>query len=177
MQTQTAKLNKTTASQVKDTTQKLAQKMKSYTLHKNAALLAPSSKPYTQHAKTVALSASEKTSVHTNAQGQILVRRIEQRSLAQNACMWALLTDISQQVNWCGGHLSKEEWKHLLAASLKRRRMTQHKVQGQTGAVLLNTATSTSMMNVKEMDEFIDYIAMFGLTQGVEFGGAQAVKI
>lgn len=41
----------------------------------------------------------------------IITIREETRSLSQNALLWALLTDISDQVNWYGKKLSPEDWK------------------------------------------------------------------
>ena len=42
------------------------------------------------------------------------------RSLSQNALLWALLTDISDQVNWYGKKLSPEDWKSVFTAGLKK---------------------------------------------------------
>lgn len=41
------------------------------------------------------------------------------RSLSQNSLLWALLTDISDQVNWYGKKLSSEDWKAVFTAGLK----------------------------------------------------------
>lgn len=38
----------------------------------------------------------------------------ETRSLAQNARLWAMLGDVSKQVNWHGRKLSPTAWKHVL---------------------------------------------------------------
>ena len=113
--------------------------------------------------------------VYTDEEGRMMLQHLQRRTLAQNACMWALLTDISQQVNWCGSHLTKEEWKHLLAVSLKRRRTKQQGKQnsGASAGTALNTASNTSSMNIEEMAEFIDYIVLFGLMHGVVFTGSQ----
>jgi len=41
----------------------------------------------------------------------------ETRSLQANARMWAMLADISRQVNWHGRKLTSEEWKHVFTAA------------------------------------------------------------
>ena len=40
------------------------------------------------------------------------------RSSEQNARLWAILGDVSEQVEWYGRKLSSEDWKHVFTASL-----------------------------------------------------------
>lgn len=40
------------------------------------------------------------------------------RSIDQNAKLWAILGDISSQVEWHGRKLSPENWKHIFTAAL-----------------------------------------------------------
>ena len=94
------------------------------------------------------------------------------RSLDQNAKMWALLTDISNQVPWLvfdhvsGGYvtkkISKEAWKDIFTAS-RRKQVTAQGIDG--GIVLLGT--STSAMTKKEMSETIEEIYAFGASHDV----------
>ena len=61
------------------------------------------------------------------------------RSTEQNARMWAMLTDVSRQVDWYGRKLKPEEWKHVFSASLKK----QDVVPGLDGGfVVLGLSTS-----------------------------------
>lgn len=86
------------------------------------------------------------------------------RNLEQNARMWAMLADISKQVDWYGQHLSKEEWKCVFSATLKQQKV----VPGlDTGFVVM--AQSTSKMTVAEMAEMIELITAFGVTHDVKF--------
>lgn len=48
--------------------------------------------------------------------------REEVRSDAQNRRMWAMLRDISKQVEWYGHKLSDEDWKHIFSASVEKQR-------------------------------------------------------
>ena len=45
------------------------------------------------------------------------------RSLDQNAKLWPMLQDIARQVDWYGERLSKEEWKDVLTAGLKKQKV------------------------------------------------------
>ncbi|NPS40472.1 recombination protein NinB, partial [Pseudomonas aeruginosa] len=44
----------------------------------------------------------------------------EARSDAQNRRMWAMLRDISQQVDWYGRKLDDESWKHIFSAAVQQ---------------------------------------------------------
>lgn len=79
------------------------------------------------------------------------------RTIEQNAKMWAMLTDISKQVIWHGQRLSKEEWKEMITAALKRQKV----VPGIDGGFVVIGA-STSKMSIKEMIDVIDFSYAFG---------------
>lgn len=51
--------------------------------------------------------------------------RKETRSLEQNRRLWAMLTDVSKQVNWYGRKLTPENWKDVLTAALTNRTSCQ----------------------------------------------------
>lgn len=86
------------------------------------------------------------------------------RSTEQNARMWAMLTEVSNQVVWHGRKLTTEEWKHVFTASLKR----QDVVPGLDGGFVV-LGQSTSKMGVREMGELMELISAFGAQQGVKF--------
>ena len=88
----------------------------------------------------------------------------ETRSLAQNARLWAMLTDISKQVDWYGRKLSPEEWKHVFSAALKK----QDVVPGLDGGFVV-LGLSTSKMTRSEMSEMQELMAAFGAQHGVVF--------
>jgi len=46
--------------------------------------------------------------------------REETRSVAQNARLWAMMEDIARQVDWYGQKLTKDEWKDVFSAAMKR---------------------------------------------------------
>ena len=86
------------------------------------------------------------------------------RSLNQNRMMWANLEDIAQQVVWYGVKLTKDEWKDVLTAALKRQKV----VPGIEGGFVVIGAR-TSKMTVPEMTELIELSTAFGTQQGVKF--------
>jgi hypothetical protein len=87
------------------------------------------------------------------------------RSLDQNAALWAVLTDISNQVVWHGQKLSPEDWKHILTAGLKREQRMAPGISG--GWVVLGL--STSKMTKSEFSDLLELAHAFGAEQGVRF--------
>jgi hypothetical protein len=94
----------------------------------------------------------------------------ETRTLPQNARLWAMLTDVSKQVNWYGRKLSEEEWKHVFTASLAK----QDVVPGIDGGFVV-LGKSTSKMTKPEMSELQQLIEAFGAQQGVRFTAPEYV--
>jgi hypothetical protein len=88
----------------------------------------------------------------------------ETRSNEQNRLMWSALGDISKQVNWHGHWLTKEEWKDVFTASLKKQKV----VPGTDGGFVV-LGTSTSKMTISEMSELLELALAFGTQQGVTF--------
>ena len=78
--------------------------------------------------------------------------------------MWANLEDIAQQVVWYEVKLTKEEWKDVLTAALKKQKV----VPGIEGGFVIIGAR-TSKMTVPEMTELIELSTAFGTQQGVKF--------
>lgn len=91
--------------------------------------------------------------------GNKLVLTIEQekRSQEQNQLMWSVLTDLSRQVMWRGQKLTKEEYKDLLTAGLKKQRA----IPGLDGGFVV-LGSSTSKMTKQEMTDLITLAHAFG---------------
>ena len=90
--------------------------------------------------------------------------RPEKRSDAQNRRLWAMLADISAQVDWYGQKLTSEEWKDVFSASLKRTKV----VPGLDGGFVV-CGQSTSKMTKDEMCELQTLMEAFGAQKGVRF--------
>lgn len=95
----------------------------------------------------------------------------ETRSLEQNARLWAMLTEISEQVDWYGRRLTPEDWKHVFTASLRKLDVVPN-LDG-TGFVALGM--STSKMTRREMAELQELMEAFGAERGVRFSAVEAV--
>lgn len=86
------------------------------------------------------------------------------RTLAQNAKMWPMLTDISRQVEWYGGYHDADTWKHIITAAWKG----QHFVHGLGGSMVV-IPVRTSRLRKKEFAELIEAIYAFGAEKGVQW--------
>lgn len=115
------------------------------------------------HAAWVALWSQIKAHLMAGQQMVIEVKE-KTRSTEQNARMWALLTDVSRQVDWYGQKLTPEEWKDVFSASLKK----QKAVPGLDGGFVI-LGQRTSKMSIREMGELMELIEAFGAQKGVRF--------
>jgi hypothetical protein len=88
------------------------------------------------------------------------------RSLPQNDRMWAMLTDVAQQLPWHGKRLRPDDWKLLFLDALKRETQTVPNLDG-TGLVSLRA--SSSDLSKSEMSDLFILIEQFGARHGVKF--------
>lgn len=92
--------------------------------------------------------------------------KAEKRSTDQNAKMWAMLTEISQQVPWHGVRLRPDDWKLIFLDALKRElRM----VPNLDGTGFVNLGRSSSDLSKGEMSDLIELMHSFGAQRGVKF--------
>lgn len=98
--------------------------------------------------------------------GYVVEIKPKTRSLDQNARMWAMLTDISNQVQWYGKKLTPDAWKCVFSASLKK----QDVVPGLHGDFVV-IGQSTSQMTIREMGDLMELMEAFGAERGVRFAG------
>jgi len=100
--------------------------------------------------------------------GWVVTVKPETRSQEQNSLLWALLSDLAEQVDWHHQKLTKEEWKDACTAALKRQKV----IPGIDGGFVV-LGTSTSRMTKAEMSELVEFIYAFGAQQGVSFSEPQ----
>lgn len=84
------------------------------------------------------------------------------RNLVWNDKMWAILTDIADQVTWYDQKLTKEEWKDIFTAAVKKQKV----VPGIDGGFVVIGA-HTSKMNNQEIIDVIECATAFGSERGV----------
>lgn len=88
------------------------------------------------------------------------------RTLPQNARMWALLTDIAQQVEWHGQHLHPDDWKLIFLDALNTELRFVPNLEGKG---FVNLGRSSSDLSKGEMGDLMTLIEAFGANRGVTF--------
>lgn len=94
---------------------------------------------------------------------EIVLRR-PKRSNDQNAKMWAMLSDVAEQVEWYGQALSPEDWKHIFTASLTKQRA----VPGLDGGFVV-LGVSTKEQDKEWFSQLFEVINAFGAEHSVAF--------
>jgi hypothetical protein len=119
--------------------------------------------PQQAHAELTKLWPQIKAALQAGHKLELTIKR-EKRSLDQNALLWSCLTDLSKQVEWYGNKLTKEEFKDLLTAGLKK----QKAIPGIDGGFVM-VGSSTSGMTKEEMSDLITLAHAFGDERGVKW--------
>lgn len=88
------------------------------------------------------------------------------RTLPQNARMWAMLTDVAEQVPWHGVRLTADDWKLIFLDGLKHELRL---VPNLNGNGFVNLGRSSSDLSKGEMGDLMELIAAFGASHGVIF--------
>ena len=87
------------------------------------------------------------------------------RSLPQNELMWAMLTEIAQQLPWHGSKLRPDDYKILFLDALHRELQMVPNID-DTGFV--NIRSSSSDLSKSEMSDMIELMYEFGSRHGVK---------
>jgi hypothetical protein len=109
--------------------------------------------------------AKEKTLVLTLKNGELSVKPVT-RNLDQNAKLWAMLTELSEQCIHFGQKYTPEDWKDILTASLKSELRMSPTIDGQRMVLL---GMRTSKMTKAQMSELIELAYAHGTANGVRF--------
>ena len=96
--------------------------------------------------------------------GYVWTMKDEGRTDPQNRRMWAMLRDISRQVEWYGQMLQSEDWKHIFSASVQQQRA----VPGLDGGFVV-LGVSTSKQSKKWFNDMFAVIEAFAAEKGVKF--------
>lgn len=108
------------------------------------------------------------SAVMSAPEGFIVEIKEPNRSLEQNSKLWALLHDLSRQVNWYGQKLTGDEWKDVLTAALKKQKV----VPGLDGGFVV-LGQRTSKMSKTDFSELIELLYAFGAERGVNWTNAR----
>ena len=104
--------------------------------------------------------------VLTADEGYIVTIAEPSRNLEQNAKMWAMLADVSEQTDWHGNKLYPEEWTDLLSAGLVQSKV----VPNMTGNGFVILGQRTSKLSKSQFAALIELITAFAVERGVIFG-------
>lgn len=96
--------------------------------------------------------------------GKVWSLRDEARSDAQNRRMWAMLRDISRQVEWYGQKLSDTDWKHIFSASVEKQRA----VPGLDGGFVV-LGISTRKQSKRWFSDMFEVMEAFAAEREVKF--------
>lgn len=88
-----------------------------------------------------------------------------QRSLDQNSRMWAMLTEVSEQVEYFGKKRTPDVWKDLFSAAYRQVEM----LPGLDGQSFVQVGLRSSDLSKEEMSGLMELIAAYGAEHGVTF--------
>lgn len=96
--------------------------------------------------------------------GKVWSLRDEARPDAMNRRMWAMLRDISRQVEWYGQKLSDTDWKHIFSASVEKQRA----VPGLDGGFVV-LGISTRKQSKRWFSDMFEVMEAFAAEREVKF--------
>lgn len=82
----------------------------------------------------------------------------------QNRKLWAMLHDVSQQVEWFGQKLTTDDWKLIFLAALNREIRIVPNLENNG---FVNLSTSSSRLSKAQFRDLIELILKFGAERGV----------
>lgn len=89
-----------------------------------------------------------------------------QRSLPQNARLWAALSDVATQLPYHGIKLNADDWKLVFLDALKREVRMVPNIDGNG---MVSLGRSSSDLSKDEMGDLLTLIESFGANHGVIF--------
>jgi len=92
--------------------------------------------------------------------------KASKRTLPQNDLLWALLTEVSQQITHAGNKYDPSEWKLLFLHAFGREIQF---LPGLDGKTFLPVGQSSSDLSKEEMTDLIEFILSWGAQNGVVF--------
>ncbi len=88
------------------------------------------------------------------------------RSVPQSDKMWAMLTELAEQLPWHGIKLTADDYKLLMLDALKREVRMVPNIDGNG---MVSLGRSSSDLSKEEMSDLLELIAAFGANHGVTF--------
>lgn len=92
------------------------------------------------------------------------------RSLDQNSRFWAMLTDCAVQGRINGRRFNTEDWKTMfMTAYAEERGIEIRHLPALNRAGMIPSGRSSSDLSVQEMSELMEWIAAWGVENGIKF--------
>lgn len=98
--------------------------------------------------------------------GTRVIFKESKRSTDQNAKLWAMLTEVSLQLDWHGQKLTPDSWKLLFLDALTTE---MNLVPNIDGSGFVNLGRSSSNLSKSDFANLLELIAAFGAEHGVRF--------
>lgn len=92
------------------------------------------------------------------------------RTVPQNDRMWAMLTDVADQLQWHGQKMTPDDWKLVFLDALKREVRAVPNIDGNG---FVNLGQSSSDLSKEEIGDMMEIIAAFGASHDVVFHDGQ----
>jgi hypothetical protein len=107
--------------------------------------------------------------------GYVVTVKEPTRNLSQNAALWPILQEFSEQLLWpVNGRMVKmepEDWKHVLSAAFRKEQARL--AMGLDGGVVM-LGLRTSKMGKKDFGEFLDFLGAVAADRGVAISNQAA---
>lgn len=123
-------------------------------------------KPYTITLNSISMREKAAKAVERAPEGYRVTFQAPKRSDEQNRRLWAMLSDVSEQVEYYGSKRSAEAWKDIFSAALR----DVQTVPSLDGKGIVQIGLRTSKMSKAEMSDLFALIEEWGARNGVQFG-------
>jgi len=100
-------------------------------------------------------------------EGTRLEFKSPRRSISQNSRLWAMLGDVSRQVEHCGRRYPEDVWKVLFLHACGREVQFLPALDGST---FIPWGQSSSDLSKSEMSDLLAFIEAWGVQNNVVFG-------
>jgi hypothetical protein len=96
--------------------------------------------------------------------GFVVTFQRNKRSIPQNARLWAMLGEISRQVEWHGARLSPDDWKIMFLQALGHEMRIAPNIAGDG---IVSLGGRSSKLSKQEFSDLLELMSAFAAERGV----------
>jgi hypothetical protein len=96
--------------------------------------------------------------------GFVVTFQRNKRSIPQNARLWAMLGEISRQVEWHGARLSPDDWKIMFLQALGHEMRIAPNIAGDG---IVSLGGRSSKLSKQEFSDLMELMSAFAAERGV----------